>query len=50
MVIYRDEKYIEEFEVELQKKAGKPLGLYLKGYKDGKGAYISEIVRSNYII
>ncbi|XP_014298362.1 inactivation-no-after-potential D protein [Microplitis demolitor] len=44
MVIYRDEKYIEEFEVELQKKAGKPLGLYLKGYKDGKGAYISEIL------
>ncbi|XP_044578527.1 inactivation-no-after-potential D protein [Cotesia glomerata] len=44
MVIYRDEKYIEEFEVELQKKAGKPLGLYLKGYKDGKGAYISELL------
>lgn len=50
MVIYRDEKYIEEFEVELQKKAGKPLGLYLKGYKDGKGAYISELVRENKFI
>ena len=39
------EKGEEEIEVELQKKSGKGAGLCLTGYKSGKGAYVSDLVR-----
>ena len=45
MIVYRDEKAVEEFDVELVKKSGKGSGLCLIGYKSGKGAYVSEVVR-----
>ena len=44
MIVHRDPKAVEEFEVELQKKSGKGSGLCLIGYKSGKGAYVSEVV------
>lgn len=44
MIVHRDEKGRDEFEVELQKKAGKGSGLCLTAFKSGKGAYISEVV------
>lgn len=44
MIVHRDERAVEEFEVELTKKAGKGSGLCLTGYKSGKGAYVSEVV------
>uniref|UniRef100_A0ABD2X0H4 Multiple PDZ domain protein n=1 Tax=Trichogramma kaykai TaxID=54128 RepID=A0ABD2X0H4_9HYME len=44
MIVHRDEKAVEEFEVELTKKSGKGSGLCLTGYKSGKGAYVSEVV------
>lgn len=44
MIVHRDEKAVEEFEVELTKKSGKGSGLVLMGYKSGKGAYVSEVV------
>lgn len=45
MVVHRAEKSEEEIEVELQKKSGKGAGLCLTGYKSGKGAYVSDLVR-----
>jgi hypothetical protein len=45
MIVHRDEKAVEEVEVELTKKSGKGSGLCLIGYKSGKGAYVSEVVR-----
>lgn len=45
MIVHRDERAFEEVEVELTKKAGKGSGLCLMGYKSGKGAYVSEVVR-----
>lgn len=45
MVVHRQEKGEEEIEVELQKKSGKGAGLCLTGYKSGKGAYVSDLVR-----
>ncbi|XP_011504694.1 PREDICTED: uncharacterized protein LOC105367624 [Ceratosolen solmsi marchali] len=44
MIVHRDEKAVEEFEIELTKKSGKGSGLCLIGYKSGKGAYVSEVV------
>ncbi|XP_033224780.1 inactivation-no-after-potential D protein-like isoform X2 [Belonocnema kinseyi] len=44
MIVNRDAKAVEEFDVELQKKSGKGSGLCLIGYKSGKGAYVSEVV------
>lgn len=49
MVVHRQEKGEEEIEVELQKKSGKGAGLCLTGYKSGKGAYVSDLVRSRRI-
>lgn len=49
MIIHRDDKQVEEFEVELNKKSGKGSGLVLMGYKSGKGAYISEVVSLSFI-
>ncbi|XP_051165179.1 inactivation-no-after-potential D protein isoform X1 [Leptopilina boulardi] len=44
MIVHRDPKAVEEFDVDLQKKSGKGSGLCLIGYKSGKGAYVSEVV------
>lgn len=44
MVVHRSGK-TEDIEVELNKKAGKGAGLCLTGYKSGKGAYVSDMVR-----
>ncbi|XP_043504297.1 uncharacterized protein LOC122525516 [Polistes fuscatus] len=45
MVVHRSDKPPEELEVELQKKSGKGAGLCLTGFKSGKGAYVSDLVR-----
>lgn len=45
MTVHRAPMAFEEFEVELTKKPGKGSGLCLVGYKSGKGAYVSEVVR-----
>lgn len=44
MLVHRSGK-TEDIEVELNKKAGKGAGLCLTGYKSGKGAYVSDMVR-----
>ena len=48
MLVHRppSDKGEEMIEVELQKKSGKGAGLCLTGYKSGKGAYVSDLVRS----
>ena len=47
MLVHRppSDKGEEIIEVELQKKSGKGAGLCLTGYKSGKGAYVSDLVR-----
>lgn len=45
MIVFRDDKPPEEFDIELPKKSGKGVGLCLTGYKSGKGAYVSDMVR-----
>ncbi|XP_031430668.1 inaD-like protein [Clupea harengus] len=41
----RDEESLDVFTVELQKKAGRGLGLSIVGKRNGSGAFISDIVR-----
>lgn len=49
MIVHREDKPPEEFDVELPKKSGKGVGLCLTGFKSGKGAYISDMVRRIFI-
>ena len=44
MIVLREEKKLEEIEVELQQKPGKGIGLCITAYASGKGAYVSELV------
>ncbi|KAL4634849.1 inaD-like protein isoform X1 [Arapaima gigas] len=43
---YRDEENLDVFRVELQKKAGRGLGLSIVGKRNGTGVFISEVVKS----
>ncbi|XP_018582275.1 inaD-like protein isoform X2 [Scleropages formosus] len=42
---YRDEENLDAFRVELQKKAGRGLGLSIVGKRNGTGVFISEVVK-----
>ncbi|KAF6345284.1 PATJ crumbs cell polarity complex component [Rhinolophus ferrumequinum] len=42
---YRDEENLEMFPVDLQKKAGRGLGLSIVGKRNGSGVFISDIVK-----
>ncbi|XP_046501324.1 inaD-like protein isoform X1 [Equus quagga] len=42
---YRDEQNLEIFPVDLQKKAGRGLGLSIVGKRSGNGVFISDIVK-----
>uniref|UniRef100_A0A674PF42 PATJ crumbs cell polarity complex component n=1 Tax=Takifugu rubripes TaxID=31033 RepID=A0A674PF42_TAKRU len=42
---YRDEENLDLFQVELQKKSGRGLGLSIVGKRTGSGVFISEVVR-----
>nr|KAF6379720.1 PATJ crumbs cell polarity complex component [Myotis myotis] len=42
---YRDEENLEFFPVDLQKKAGRGLGLSIVGKRNGNGVFISDIVK-----
>ncbi|XP_053326320.1 inaD-like protein [Spea bombifrons] len=42
---YKDEENLETFHVELQKKAGRGLGLSIVGKRNGSGVFISDIVK-----
>nr|KAF6383149.1 PATJ crumbs cell polarity complex component [Pipistrellus kuhlii] len=42
---YRDEENLEFFHVDLQKKAGRGLGLSIVGKRNGNGVFISDIVK-----
>ncbi|KAG8437100.1 hypothetical protein GDO86_007977 [Hymenochirus boettgeri] len=42
---YKDEENLDIFEVELQKKTGRGLGLSIVGKRNGTGVFISEIVK-----
>uniref|UniRef100_A0A8D3CVE9 PATJ crumbs cell polarity complex component n=1 Tax=Scophthalmus maximus TaxID=52904 RepID=A0A8D3CVE9_SCOMX len=42
---YRDEENLDLFEVELQKRSGRGLGLSIVGKRSGSGVFISEVVR-----
>nr|KAF6444734.1 PATJ crumbs cell polarity complex component [Molossus molossus] len=42
---YRDEENLELFPVDLQKKAGRGLGLSIVGKRNGNGVFISDIVK-----
>ncbi|XP_022351989.1 inaD-like protein [Enhydra lutris kenyoni] len=42
---YRDEENLEIFPVDLQKKAGRGLGLSIVGKRNGNGVFISDIVK-----
>uniref|UniRef100_A0A3Q3WB94 PDZ domain-containing protein n=1 Tax=Mola mola TaxID=94237 RepID=A0A3Q3WB94_MOLML len=42
---YRDEENLDVFQVELQKKSGRGLGLSIVGKRSGSGVFISEVVR-----
>ncbi|XP_064228491.1 inaD-like protein isoform X8 [Aotus nancymaae] len=42
---YRDEENLEVFPVDLQKKAGRGLGLSIAGKRNGSGVFISDIVK-----
>ncbi|XP_057399624.1 inaD-like protein isoform X11 [Balaenoptera acutorostrata] len=42
---YRDEENLEIFPVDLQKKAGRGLGLSIVGKRSGSGVFISDIVK-----
>ncbi|XP_057568764.1 inaD-like protein isoform X2 [Hippopotamus amphibius kiboko] len=42
---YRDEENLEMFPVDLQKKAGRGLGLSIVGKRSGSGVFISDIVK-----
>ncbi|KAJ8779714.1 hypothetical protein J1605_012598 [Eschrichtius robustus] len=42
---YRDEENLEIFAVDLQKKAGRGLGLSIVGKRNGSGVFISDIVK-----
>lgn len=44
MIVLREEKKLEEIEVELQQKPGRGIGLCIIGFSSGKGAYVSELV------
>ncbi|XP_046620524.1 uncharacterized protein LOC124305311 isoform X2 [Neodiprion virginianus] len=44
MVVLREEKPPDEFDVELPKKSGKGVGLCLTGFKSGKGAFVSDML------
>ncbi|KAM9503499.1 LOW QUALITY PROTEIN: inaD-like protein [Salvelinus alpinus] len=42
---YRDQEYLDVFSVELQKKAGRGLGLSIVGKRNGTGVFISDVVK-----
>ncbi|XP_065101351.1 inaD-like protein isoform X3 [Paramisgurnus dabryanus] len=42
---YRDEENLDVFRVELQKKTGRGLGLSIVGKRNGKGVFISDVVK-----
>ncbi|XP_005161760.2 inaD-like protein isoform X1 [Danio rerio] len=42
---YRDEENLDVFPVELQKKTGRGLGLSIVGKRNGKGVFISDVVK-----
>ncbi|XP_075688825.1 inaD-like protein isoform X2 [Rhinoderma darwinii] len=42
---YRDEENLDIFQVELQKKTGRGLGLSIVGKRNGSGVFISDIVK-----
>uniref|UniRef100_A0A8K9XYC3 PATJ crumbs cell polarity complex component n=1 Tax=Oncorhynchus mykiss TaxID=8022 RepID=A0A8K9XYC3_ONCMY len=42
---YRDEENLDVFSVELQKKAGRGLGLSIVGKRNGTGVFISDVVK-----
>ncbi|KAM4023120.1 inaD-like protein isoform 2-T2 [Anomaloglossus baeobatrachus] len=42
---YRDEENLDIFQVELQKKSGRGLGLSIVGKRNGSGVFISDIVK-----
>ncbi|KAI1891911.1 hypothetical protein AGOR_G00148590 [Albula goreensis] len=42
---YRDEENLDVFRVELQKKAGRGLGLSIVGKRNGTGVFISDVVK-----
>ncbi|XP_036032967.1 inaD-like protein isoform X1 [Onychomys torridus] len=42
---YRDEEHLEVFQVDLQKKTGRGLGLSIVGKRSGNGVFISDIVK-----
>ncbi|KAA0712136.1 Multiple PDZ domain protein [Triplophysa tibetana] len=42
---YRDEENLEVFQVELQKRTGRGLGLSIVGKRNGKGVFISDVVK-----
>ncbi|XP_046745237.1 uncharacterized protein LOC124410699 isoform X2 [Diprion similis] len=44
MIVLREEKAPDEFDVELPKKSGKGVGLCLTGFKSGKGAFVSDML------
>uniref|UniRef100_A0A671P0E6 InaD-like protein n=1 Tax=Sinocyclocheilus anshuiensis TaxID=1608454 RepID=A0A671P0E6_9TELE len=43
---YRDEENLDMFRVELQKRTGRGLGLSIVGKRNGKGVFISDVVKS----
>ncbi|KAJ8374834.1 hypothetical protein SKAU_G00054140 [Synaphobranchus kaupii] len=42
---YRDEENLDVFRVELQKKAGRGLGLSIVGKRNGTGVFVSDVVK-----
>ncbi|XP_016137767.1 inaD-like protein [Sinocyclocheilus grahami] len=42
---YRDEENLDMFRVELQKRSGRGLGLSIVGKRNGKGVFISDVVK-----
>ncbi|XP_016398127.1 inaD-like protein [Sinocyclocheilus rhinocerous] len=42
---YRDEENLDMFRVELQKRTGRGLGLSIVGKRNGKGVFISDVVK-----
>ncbi|KAI7790866.1 putative inaD-like protein [Triplophysa rosa] len=42
---YRDEENLDVFQVELQKRTGRGLGLSIVGKRNGKGVFISDVVK-----
>ncbi|XP_024938329.1 uncharacterized protein LOC107265201 [Cephus cinctus] len=43
MIVLREDKALEEIDVEIQKKSGKGAGLCITGFKSGIGAYVSDM-------